>query len=330
MGLLLIVLAHVGPPYWLHELRTFDVPLMLFVSGLAYGGKKIQVSFCSFLKTRAFRLIIPAYIFLAVYFLLYSVMAELGFALPVPLSTMANSFLFRYHPEGIGYVWIIRVFLIVTVLIPLFLWINEHLKSERSACGVMVLMLFLQELLVFSLNEKGCGWLVEEWLLCLLGYSVMFLLGLRVRSMKNAVVCKYLAVLSCIFCAVIAFGFMNDGESFHLLSFNENKYPPRLYYLLYGMLASLVIWMSRHVWLSLLNHKLMVFIGQNTLWIYFWHVLLLKPVQQIIGERYWGLSYFLVLSLALLCFYFQYLIVSKIKEKSSSKRLSHLIGYLIG
>jgi fucose 4-O-acetylase-like acetyltransferase len=41
-GLLLIILAHVSPPFLLFQFRTFDVPLMVFVSGLSYlaAGKK--------------------------------------------------------------------------------------------------------------------------------------------------------------------------------------------------------------------------------------------------------------------------------------------------
>lgn len=35
-GLLLLVIAHTFPPKWIMVLRTFDVPLMVFVSALCY------------------------------------------------------------------------------------------------------------------------------------------------------------------------------------------------------------------------------------------------------------------------------------------------------
>lgn len=35
-GLLLIILAHVSPPDTLFQIRTFDVPMMVFISGMSY------------------------------------------------------------------------------------------------------------------------------------------------------------------------------------------------------------------------------------------------------------------------------------------------------
>lgn len=40
IGLLCVILAHVNPPATLMQIRCFDVPLMLFVSGLVFSGRK--------------------------------------------------------------------------------------------------------------------------------------------------------------------------------------------------------------------------------------------------------------------------------------------------
>lgn len=37
VGLLLIILAHVHAPKIVHQIRTFDVPLMVFTSGMCYA-----------------------------------------------------------------------------------------------------------------------------------------------------------------------------------------------------------------------------------------------------------------------------------------------------
>lgn len=39
IGISMIFLAHIGPPAALFQLRSFDVPLMIFVSGLSYSGR---------------------------------------------------------------------------------------------------------------------------------------------------------------------------------------------------------------------------------------------------------------------------------------------------
>lgn len=36
-GLLLLVVAHTCAPQWLFNLRTFDVPLMVFISAICYN-----------------------------------------------------------------------------------------------------------------------------------------------------------------------------------------------------------------------------------------------------------------------------------------------------
>lgn len=67
IGLTLIVLAHISPPETIFQIRTFDVPLMIFVSGMAYSGRKPDFSPSFFIK-RLKRLVLPVYIFLTAYF----------------------------------------------------------------------------------------------------------------------------------------------------------------------------------------------------------------------------------------------------------------------
>ena len=49
VGVSLILLAHIVPPDGLFQLRSFDVPLMIFVSGLSYSGNASDG--CSFRST---------------------------------------------------------------------------------------------------------------------------------------------------------------------------------------------------------------------------------------------------------------------------------------
>lgn len=41
VGLSCIIFAHIDAPFVLNQLRCFDVPLMLFVSGLTCSGRSI-------------------------------------------------------------------------------------------------------------------------------------------------------------------------------------------------------------------------------------------------------------------------------------------------
>lgn len=116
-GLSLIILAHVQPPELLFQLRSFDVPLMLFVSGLAFSGRNPDFS-RSFFWNRIKRLLIPVYIFLTIYFILVFSAKALGINFGVTSHMVVDSYMLM---EGIGFVWVIRVFLLVGLLTPILL-----------------------------------------------------------------------------------------------------------------------------------------------------------------------------------------------------------------
>ena len=51
LGLLLIILAHISAPQWINQIRNFDVPLMVFLSGcLSRGSVARSSSYFSYVK----------------------------------------------------------------------------------------------------------------------------------------------------------------------------------------------------------------------------------------------------------------------------------------
>lgn len=175
LGISLIILAHVSPPLGLLDFRCFDVPLMLFISGLAYANKDIKVS-ASFFWKRIKRLLIPVYGFLIFYFSAYAfAYFVLNIDLGIQLKHVVGSFLLM---EGIGYVWIIRVFLLVTLLTPWLIKINRWLVSSSSFMASLVLLVILQEVLVIHVH----GWFLSNFVYYATGYSILFLLGLRLAE----------------------------------------------------------------------------------------------------------------------------------------------------
>lgn len=116
IGISMIFLAHIGPPAALFQLRSFDVPLMIFVSGLSYSGRQV-VGYASFVRKRLGRLLIPLYLFLTVYFLVMWLLSECGVVEWFAARKVVGTYLLRLKPS-INYVWIFRVFLIVMLLTP--------------------------------------------------------------------------------------------------------------------------------------------------------------------------------------------------------------------
>ncbi|MDX8334914.1 acyltransferase family protein [Candidatus Cetobacterium colombiensis] len=110
IGISLIILAHVSPPNWLFQLRNFDVPLMVILSGYLYSKKNNQNNkfSLSYVVKRFKRLVFPVWLFLSILFV------GIFFYQPqmITLKLLITSFGLY---SGIGYVWIIRVYLIIAL-----------------------------------------------------------------------------------------------------------------------------------------------------------------------------------------------------------------------
>lgn len=67
LGLLLLIIAHTRAPQWLTNIRTFDVPLMVFISALCY--KSLRGDYLAYCLKRFKRIYIPVFIFLNLFFI---------------------------------------------------------------------------------------------------------------------------------------------------------------------------------------------------------------------------------------------------------------------
>ena len=134
IGLFCIILAHVCTNQYILQIRNFDVPLMVVISGfLAIDSYKRSIendqSIFNYYWKRISRLLIPTWMFLSLYFLLVFLLVFITKGnYPYSFSTILRSFLLL---DGIGYVWIIRVYLICALLTPLFFYFNNKIKYKR-------------------------------------------------------------------------------------------------------------------------------------------------------------------------------------------------------
>lgn len=131
-GVLIIILAHSGPPSWLFQIRNFGTPLLIISSALAHNYIYQHRSFVwkKYYKKRFKRLIIPAWIFLIIFFLsglFICLLFDIKF--PFPTKTIVYSFMFW---SGIGYVWIFKVYIILALITPLSLYINNYIDDNKK------------------------------------------------------------------------------------------------------------------------------------------------------------------------------------------------------
>ncbi len=112
-------------------LRRFDVPFMVVISGYLFSKSRLSyqkdnISILDYLYSRIRRLVYPTWMFLTIFFagsFLVSKLLGIDF---IKINTIIRSYLLI---DGIGYVWIIRIYLIVGFFGPLLV---KNLKLNMN------------------------------------------------------------------------------------------------------------------------------------------------------------------------------------------------------
>ena len=193
IGLIGIILAHVSPPLFIKVARTFDVPLMVIVSGLSYSGSSSSaLTYGKYCQKRVLRLIAPTWLFLVVFFSFFYTIDLLTGNNTMTLSKILHSFLLT-NKGGIGYVWIIRVFVIVAILAPIAKTIGVKLKENRlHYVFIIVVLLFYSYFAEISNSHYKYNFssissiFYNEYIIYSVPYLLLFLIGITVKEMGAA------------------------------------------------------------------------------------------------------------------------------------------------
>lgn len=319
VGLCLIILAHVSCPQTLFGLRTFDVPLMCFVSGLAYSGRSLP-SPMLFYSKRILRLLVPVYIFLVFYFMAVALMGRLP-----DLQTILRTFLLL---DGIGYVWIIRVFLLQMIIMPFMQILQRKMNCGWSGRRICFLMMAFAG---YEYFYQQTIYIMPRWLgpivYYALGYGFIFFVGYNMNATRIKHIFALLFVW--VFTAVmISYKVRFDPQSF--------KYPPHGLFIAYGVACSISLFLLLRSFPSLASivifcpasRKIVEYISRRTIWIYLWHIPMLDIVFYA-NIQSWMIRWAVVSSGACLLVFLQVRIVKLIAYHMRSKQISSfLLNYL--
>jgi peptidoglycan/LPS O-acetylase OafA/YrhL len=275
LGLFCILLAHSAPPQWLFHLRQFDVPLMVFVSGAvcALGESAASRSYLAYVGKRVIRLLAPAFVFLTGYFLLAAWLVPGRF----DERTILRTFLLV---DGIGYVWVLRVFLLVALLTHPLLWLKERC-SDRVYLAVILGAYLLHEALWGAFAPiAGHHGVLHYTVFYAIPYGCIFALGLRWPSFSWARAAVW-GVAGMLVWSVITLWAYRHGDRINMWAY---KYPPHFNYLWYAMGAChLLLAFALRLRLPESFRAPVVFLSRASLWIYLWHILALNLAHELTG-----------------------------------------------
>ncbi|NEN23441.1 acyltransferase [Cryomorpha ignava] len=278
LGVLVIMVAHADPPEWIFNLRNFGTPLLILGSALTYAfiykSKNIEDK-NYFFKKRLKRLIIPAWIFLTFFFLLFYVASQsLNKEFPFSTIGIINSYNFY---AGIGFVWILKVYIILALLTPFALSISKSTAINNKRYFWLISLIYLgYELFItlfFHYIPEAFREPVSNTFLVVIPYSVLYFYGLRLHTLsdRNLIIIIFSSLVLTV--SLILHKYLDAGT---FVPTQVYKYPPTLYYLAYAFFCINLIYyiISRHLNVeSNRANNIIIWLSSNSLWIYLWHIL---------------------------------------------------------
>lgn len=292
-GLMLIILAHCEPPAWLSQLRNFDVPLLIVVSAMTYGRlyRDRLPNPLEFLKKRLIRLIVPAWLFLSLFFLIVAGYGA-ATATPFPYSSMQIITSYAFY-SGIGYVWILKVFVIIALLTPPMLYLRTLIRNDTLYFSVLIAAYAAYELVVFLagalITHEKLLEVVENTILIAVPYALLYAYGLKIEGMSRRALFG-VSIGAFTLCALYAFYIFTVSGT--VQETQIHKYPPQIYYLSFSLGALTLAYMASGVKgiEALGMNRFVAWASQNSLWIYLWHILTLFIWDKIYPHPMGGLG----------------------------------------
>lgn len=312
IGILCIFLAHLSPGSIILQFRNFDVILMIIVSSFLFLKKDRSMNNkerVEYLWKRFKRLVIPTWIFLCIYFaIMYFVNTE-----GVSLEIIKNSFLL-FNDNSIGYVWIIRIYLMVAVILPIT---QSLLKKPRINIYILVIYIIYEVLCYFNIFSLNI--ILKDYIAYIV--PIVLIIGVTYWIMKSSSkkVVAFSIINLFVFLVIAIVTYYKTGE---LSTTNVAKYPFRIYYLSYAFFASgilIVIFRNKKITDFIYNNVFKT-ISEYSLWIYFWHILCLYFIEKYIAGN-WILKYILVIISSLVLIYIQKCIITKLEKTRINKEL---------
>ncbi|MBR4706207.1 MAG: acyltransferase [Paludibacteraceae bacterium] len=328
IALLGIILIHVFPPYIaLRQLRNFDVPLMVFLSGvgLAYSRRSFDdiQSVLLYYWSRIQQILLPTWLFLGLYWGLMYILTSY-----VPPSQEVSGYITL---GTYWYVWIMRVFLITALFAPLLPFIRRTF-SAKVIVPCVVVILYLFEVYAPEMNDDWGFYLSMT-----IPYILIFAFGYVMDSLSRKVQI-IIFILAAVLYAVFAIRFVYLTGEYQTTQIS--KYPPRLYYTSYAVMCIVLLWWGREWIVRVLTFmrldKLFAFIGSHSMWIYFWHIIWLKLLEiynvaglmNAGGMPKWLFTYIVVLIGATLTTYLQNLTLQFLFSRCHNKSVNKTVETL--
>lgn len=313
LGTFLVILAHVKLPKIISEIRTFDVVLLVFISGMSLKYSKHKDYFV-YIKKRLKKLLIPAWTTVSIVLLCLFI----GDKIVGPFSILDWKYVVHSYllidGGSIGAVWIVKVYLLIALLTPIIDFLERKVHSSIILLGSGYLAMIIFSYLSLITTKYI---FVQEYIIYAVQYSIIALMGLRfVKRKKSGIIICLISFF------IILYGVIVTG-SFAPSAF---KYPPQIYYISYGLLCSVMLYsiMECLKKYKAFDNGIIIWLSSHSFSIYIYHIyyLWLFFVLEKVGIR---LNYILEYLILIICSIVQTIILENLKKRKVISSSYHRI-----
>ena len=270
ISLISIFMLHSSPSAAFNALLQFCVPAMVFLSGICYHGRITDIkSYFSYVKKRFFKIALPTSFFALAFGLFVDLFCL--FTKRSILFSMADILTGIILYKGIGYVWIMRIFFFIALLIPVAQKINS-INNDFLFIGCCLVLYFIYKAALMLILPDTFVYEVFYYLFFeTIPYFLIWMIGMRYSKMK--IVGKVIVLVLC--AAGLVFGLVMNNGNVQIIK--ETKYPPESAYIAYGLILTVVFYevlkiiTGRSVKPNLFN-GIVCFISQKSNEIYLAHI----------------------------------------------------------
>lgn len=214
---------------------------------------------------------------------------------PFSPSQVLGSYLLLNNPS-IGYVWIMRIFLMIAITLPLIEPLVKNLSPLMTITIALLCMVlqFIMVPIIYDINNILIRFILNETILYVIGYIPIALIGLKIKSFEIIHTILSIAIFGILLLGMVV---LNDWQ------FNpqEFKYPPQSQYIAYGIFMSMVLWFCKPILNKFVRHNFFDYLSINSMWIYLWHIIPVYIVNQIpVISEIWIGRYAFVLIIAII------------------------------
>lgn len=302
----LVILAHTDAPMDVHQIRTFDIVALVFISGMTLGIGT-QPRWTVFLKKRIRKLLLPTYLTL---FVVYAANFAAHALLSVEQGPLLSKFLpplFLLSSGYISYVWIARVQLAIAISSPLIFRLTQSAQGIKKpllllSAGILaggLLYVIGQRLPRNLMHTVYFDYVYTDYVYILIAaIGCWFARNRHKRGVYPSLLAGSLILLLVIQGYLMATGAITG---FDVASY---AFPPRLYLCVYGVAVTLLL----YKFLPNRFHPVIHWLSVNSYTTFLWHILVLQgvllaaklPPLAFLG-RSWQIKFVLVLAGTLLC-----------------------------